>query len=561
MKAHLHLLLPGFLFCALQTQAQDIASVGRQKPFAISGALDIRTIAYRSEGIAARRSPFSWVISGSPTISVYGISIPVSFTFSEQERSFAQPFNQFGLSPTYKWITVHGGYRNITFSPYTLAGHTMLGGGVELRPGKFRVGLMTGRLNRATTLDTTTGALRPYSFSRFGTAVRVGYGSETSHVDVSFLQAKDHEKNFKGNPDSVTVRPAANSVLGVGFKFGFLKNFQVFGDGGVSIYTRDSRSDLVMETDSSRKLLSGMISLFKVNGTSEYYLAYSSGVGYTSKYFSLKIMYKYADPGFKSMGAYYFQDDLRNITLNPSFNALKGKLRFTGSIGIQEDNLKKLKAATTRRIIGLASLSWEITDKLGVDANYTNYTSNAEPTVTLIENRYLLAQTNSNISVTPRLVMPGKTTTQVVLLSYNLSSLRDLNKDTLRAGNIRSQVAFLNHNLTWNKLGMTLMSGLNYTTNELSVGNFTNFSGMLGFSKTFLKNKLMVSSNNSYVLTKPVKGHGRIINLGGNVAYMPARGHRFSLRINSMDNRIERDDADPVRYSELTGELAYTFNF
>lgn len=561
MKRYLPILLLMFSLSALPLAAQDIAGIANQKPFAVTGALDMRVIGYQHKGIPARRSPLSWVISGSPTIALYGIRIPVSFTFSEQERSFSQPFNQFGLSPTYKWATLHAGYRNISFSPYTLAGHTMLGAGIELNPGKLRFGFMTGRLNRATAVDTTTGAVRPYSFSRFGTAVKVGYGTEKNYFDLSFLQAKDREKNIEINPDSARVRPAANAVLGTGFKVSILKNFQVFGDGGISLYTRDSRSDLEAEIDSSNKFLKSLSDVFKVNGTTEYYTAYNAGAGYTSKYFSLKLIYKYVDPNFQSMGAYFFQDDIRNLTLNPSFNALKGKLRFTGSIGIQKDNVKKQKNATTSRVIGLANLSWDINDKLGLDANYANFTSNAQPTVTLLDNRYLLAQTNSNISVTPRLILPGKAITQVVLLSYNLSSLKDLNKDTLQAANIMSQVVFLNHNLTLNSLGLTISSGLNYTSNELAAGNIRNYSTNLGFSKAFFKNKLMASSSNSYIVTKPIQGDGRILNFGGNLAYMPAKGHRFALRINAMNNSLTYADREPVQYSELTGELGYTFNF
>lgn len=562
MEARLSLLFICILLYSYNSMAQDLNAIAAQKPFTIHGAVDVRAIGYQANRIPGRRSPFSWVLSGSPVISVYGVRIPVSFTFSEQERSFSQPFNQFGLSPTYKWITLHGGYRNVSFSPYTLAGHTMLGGGIELNPGKFRFGLMTGRLNRATTVDTTSGMLRPYSFSRYGTAVKVGYGTEKSYIDISYLTAKDNKSGLINYPYSLTrIRPAANSVLGSGFKLSALKNFQAFGEAGVSVYTRDSQSDLAVETDSSQKALRSLMKLLKVNGTTEYYLAYNAGIGYTGKQFSLKVIYKHVDPGFKSMGAYFFQDDLRNLTLNPAFNALGGKLRFSGSIGIQKDNVKKLKQATTKRIIGLANLSWEVTSKLGLDANYANYTSNAEPTVQVVENRYLLAQTNSNLSLTPRLMLPGKKMTQVVILSYNLSSLRDLSKDTLQAANFLSQVVFLSHSLTLTSLAMTFSSGLNYTSNQLATGTIGNYSANLGLSKAFLKNKLALSSSNSYIITRPLQGSGRIWNLGGNVSYLPARGHRFSLRINAMDNRLKYAENEPVHYSELTGELGYTFNF
>lgn len=561
MKPIVYLLFIVLPILTIEVTGQDLTNIAKQKPFTINGAVDLRAIGYQFKGIPARRSPLSWIISGSPTISVYGIRIPVSFTFSEQERSFSQPFNQFGLSPTYKWITVHGGYRNLSFSPYTLAGHTMLGGGVELNPGKFRFGLMTGKLNRATTVDSTTGTQRPYQFSRYGTAVKVGYGTERSFIDLSFLNAKDHEKHAEIHSDNLQVKPASNSVLGTSFKISFLKHFQVFGDGGISLYTRDSQSDLEVEIDSSKKLLKQLADILKVNTTTEYYTAYNAGVGYTSKHFSIRIIYKYVDPNFQSMGAYYFQDDLRNLTINPSFQALKGKLRFTGSLGIQEDNVKKQKIATTKRWIGLANVSWEINDRLGLDGNYANYTSNAEPTVTIVNNRYLLAQTNSTVSLTPRLILPGKDITQVVIMSYNLSSLKGLNKDTLQAANILSQVVFLNHNLSLNRLGLNISSGLNYTSNEMAMGSIKNYSANLGFSKAFFKNKLALSSSNSYILSRPMQGDGRIWNLGGNISYTPLKGHRLALRVNAMENHLTYSDREPVHYSELTGELGYTFNF
>src|SRR5690606_30555610 len=101
---------------------------------------------YGTSGIASRRQPFSWYITGAPVVSIYGISFPFSMTVSEQERRYAQPFNRYGVSPRYKWLTLHAGYRNVRFSDFTLAGVNMLGGGVEINPGIFRFGAMAGRI-------------------------------------------------------------------------------------------------------------------------------------------------------------------------------------------------------------------------------------------------------------------------------------------------------------------------------------------------------------------------------------------------------------------------------
>jgi len=538
--------------------AQDLEAIGSQKPFAVNGSLDVRCIGYSVNGIAARRSPFMYMISGSPVFSVYGISIPLYFTYSEQDRSFRQPFNQLGMSPTYKWATVHAGYRNLTFSPYTLAGHTMLGGGVELNPGKLRLGFMMGRLNRATTIDTTTGAVQPYSFSRHGYAARIGVGTEDNHFDLSFLSARDAEKDFKGDLATSLVRPAANVVLGGDLKLTFAGKFFVFADGGISVYTGDRYSSIALFTDSTR-LLNTVNRLIPLNGTSEYYMAYSGGLGYKQDNFSLKAAYRYVDPEFRSMGAYYFQNDIKNLTISPTLNMLNGKLRLMASIGIQDDNTKKQKQATTRRVIGLTNLSWDINEKLGLDASYTNFSSNSEPVVALVQNKYLLTQTTANISVSPRMVLANARNTQMILLSYNNSNLKDVNEETKIQNNINSTVALLNYNITLNRPGLTLMSGVNYTVNKTAEGDMDNTGFSLGASKAFLKNKLQVGMQNSYVMSALPQGNSNILSLGGTATYQPLPKHRMNLRINSLKNTYaESTGAD---FSELTAELGYTLSF
>lgn len=546
------------LFIPAWGLAQDLETLGSQKPFTVNGSLDVRAIGYSVNGIAARRSPFMYMISGSPVFSVYGISIPLYFTYSEQERSFRQPFNQFGMSPTYKWATLHAGYRNLTFSPYTLAGHTLLGAGAELNPGKLRLGFMMGRLNRATTVDTTTGMVQPYSFSRHGYAGKIGFGTDDNHFDLSFLSAKDREKDFKGDLETSEVRPAANTVLGGDLKLTFAGRFFIFADGGISVYTGDRYSTVALFTDSAR-IIKTISRLMPLNGTSEYYIAYSGGLGYKEKNFSLKAAYRYVDPEFRSMGAYYFQNDIKNLTVSPTLNVLNGKLRLMASIGIQDDNTKKQKQATTRRVIGLTNLSWDFNEKLGLDASYTNFSSNSEPVVALVQNKYLLTQTTANISISPRLVLANARSTQMILLSYNNSNLKDVNEETQIQNNINSTVALLNYNITLNQSGLTLMSGLNYTINKIAEGDIDNKGFSLGASKAFLKNKLQVGTNNSYVLSTLPQGKSNVLSLGGTASYRPLAKHRVNLRVNSLKYTYEEGAGNG--FSEFTAEVGYNLSF
>ena len=87
------------------------------------------------------------------------------------------------MSPYYKWITIHAGYRNINYSQFTLAGHTFLGAGVELHPGIFRFGFISGRFNRAIKADTSLKSFQPYTYSNRGIAAKIGLGK-----GVNFLK-------------------------------------------------------------------------------------------------------------------------------------------------------------------------------------------------------------------------------------------------------------------------------------------------------------------------------------------------------------------------------------
>ncbi|HEX2970287.1 MAG TPA: hypothetical protein VHO46_14405, partial [Bacteroidales bacterium] len=129
---------------------QDIESIGKEHPLKINGGLSANQIFYDAAGSESRRKQYTYYLAGNLVFNLYGWSVPFSYTYSNQQSSFQQPFNQYGLHPRYKWITAHIGYSSMTFSPYTLNGHQFMGAGVELTPGsKFRFSAMYGRLQKA----------------------------------------------------------------------------------------------------------------------------------------------------------------------------------------------------------------------------------------------------------------------------------------------------------------------------------------------------------------------------------------------------------------------------
>ena len=81
---------------------------------------------------------------------------------------------------------------------------------------------------------------------------------------------------------------------------------------------------------------------------------------------------KRIDPGFTSNGAYFFQNDVQNITIEPRFSLLEKKLELSASFGMQKDNLDEEKLLQTNRTIGSASVRFS-DGPFQADAGFSNY--------------------------------------------------------------------------------------------------------------------------------------------------------------------------------------------
>jgi hypothetical protein len=552
--------------------SQNIENIDKKNPVKLTGSLDIRGIRYTTSGIESTYPKTSYVLSGNPVLSVYGIQVPFSFMLSNQGVTYRQPFNQFGFSPTYKKMTVHAGYRNVSFSPFTLGGHTMLGAGFEANPGKVRIGFMYGRLNKATVLDPTTLSLQPVTFGRRGFGGKLGYGSENNYVDITFLKANDDPSSVSKNSldtlysnGKASVFAAENLATSITFRFGLAKNLFLEGDAAGSLYTRDQNSPIEL-SDSSNVVLKTMNNILKVNGTSGLYTALQAGLRYKAKKWNLKLQYRRIDPDYKTMGAYFFQNDLQNITIAPTFSAMKGKLRFSGSVGVQQDNLKKLKTATSTKLIGSANMSVELSKTLGIDINYANFSNNQTPNTTRFADSLKITQTTQNLSVTPRFLLVGTSLSHMVMLSANVMQLNDFN--TLYASdalsrNMDSQNFFMNYSLSFLQKNMSVFANLNHTTLSSATLTDTNNGLTVGLTKSLLQNKLSLSASGGFMLGNRGTDNSNIINSNAQLSYQLYKNHRLSLNSNYLSSspKGEPTATSQRKYSELRAEIAYGFQF
>ncbi|HXH19034.1 MAG TPA: hypothetical protein VNJ07_08110, partial [Chitinophagales bacterium] len=115
----------------------------------LSGSLSVFAQAYRVNGREARRDKFTWRISGNPTLKAGDFQLPLHFLVGSYQDALKQPFNKIGISPSYRWLTVHLGYNSVDFSKLVVSQRTFLGAGIELNPSIVRLGFIYGRWQKA----------------------------------------------------------------------------------------------------------------------------------------------------------------------------------------------------------------------------------------------------------------------------------------------------------------------------------------------------------------------------------------------------------------------------
>ncbi len=555
MKNYFLLLL---LCTSLGTLAQELETIADAKPFEFSGAFTLYGSHYHIDGIDPRRKDFSWYLTGNPNFRIYGIDIPFTFTVSEQERSFRQPFNQFAITPSYKWIKLHLGYTNIVWSPFTWAGQTALGAGVELNPGKFRFGFLYGRLNRAVEEDLTSIEPVTPAFKRTGYAARLGYGTETSHVDLIFLKARDHENSLDSIPKETVVLPMENAVFGISSKLKLSETLFWDVDLAGSVVTRDTRSEEF--SGQNPGFTESFKSILKVNTSSNFYTAMQTEFGYAGKIVRAKVKYKRVEPDYQSMGAYYFQTDVENITLEPSLNLLKSTLRISASIGQQRDNLLDKKSFTSKRLIGNLGVDWTAQKAFGINALYTNYSSDQSRGLKIPNEQLKLTYVSQNVLLSPRLTLVREKISHLHVIIANRQWMQDRNRNT--AAQTEYQVDNLNYtgSLIFNQSALTFTGSYLLTVFDANL-NSNRLNGFsLGANKAFFANKLNSGINASYTIHKLNSlPFAEILNVSSQHNFNLTAHHGLALTFNYLNNQGKIPSSES--FTEYNLDLGYTYTF
>ncbi len=550
-------LLAGFV------KGQDLGRIGQKDPFSVTGGLNAFGAAYTTDLGDPRMAPFTWGISGRMSLNIYDLQIPFSFVFSEKEREFRQPFNQYGLSPRYKWITAHIGHRTMQFSELTMSSQRFFGGGLELNPGKFRFAAMYGQLRREVFADTTVEAVVEPAFERRGMGVKLGVGSKASHFDLVVFSARDLYDSLELREGRYgTSQPEENVVVGLGGALQVAKNLQWQLDAAGSLHNvglipaerTGGLGDLANNYDTP---------LFNIDPRSRRGTAIRTGLCFNVKSATISVNYERIDPLFTTLGNYFFLKDVENFRGTFATGLFKQKLRISLSAGLQTNDLARALATRTRRTIGSATLSYNSGKVLTTSLSWSNFEANVRAAYEAAGSDTLtLRQVSDNITFSNSLRLRdaagGRTQNMDVMLGYQTfvndgyPSQEQVVTSTMN-GSIGYRSSAKQRAFSWGaRITMSLFE-------SAGLGR-TRYGASLNARKGFDENKLGISGRAAFYLNRGESYGGStslVANLG--IDRKVARMHSFGLAM-SYNGRSTNERFENSQY-QLRVQATYSAEF
>jgi hypothetical protein len=566
------------------SQNITLDSLKKQKLFGVSGGLNITGTNYAGNSLMGREK-FNYYASGNINFSFLDISLPVSFNYSNRKFSYSytQPFNQFSLHPSYRWVQAHLGWCSTSFSPYSLSGHSYYGTGLNLKIPKVNLNLtaMYGRLlkaiepdtlNAIVGTDTSKNVISPI-FKRMAYGAKLEFAKKGGTISFSYFKAYDNKNSLKKETGNYSIFPENNNVITLGVSTNISKHLKLIGEAGTSIIKKDIIQKRVIKFDRDvAYFVDSLIrSKFRYNAV-KLNLSYSIPKTFSSFGFG----YERIDPGYRTLGSYFFNNDLENITINFGQQILKGKIGITGSIGIQKDDLKKLKANQTKRLLNSYSLNIVPTSKININASYSNFTTYSyikdqfQEITSLTPNnnwdtlsRYAQVAQSANAGVM-YMLSSNKNGSQHINMNVSFSDTKEIMGSIIK-GTAAAKIynANVGYNISLAQIKTKITVAGNYMLNRYLIGSAEATGATLVITKPVFPIHLPLSISASYNTTKQAAVRsGGVFNMRFNTNYSIMKKHNLSLSIVALMRKSAGNNGQPPKtVYESTSQIAYSYSF
>lgn len=348
-----------------------------ENPLTYNGQLGIQISAYQSDLEIDRSPPVAGMINAGLNIGILGVQTPLNFIYSSGGTAFNVTLPSFGfagISPSYRGYTLHLGDRSMELGKYSFSNHSFRGVGAEINKNKWYTRGFYGRLQRAQISDFRGFQNVNPLLRRMGWGVLAGYApSSKSAIEFSLFKGWDNAQSIPLQliDSSFNIYASENVILSTTINQSLANRVHLKMNYSTSGFTE--RQDLSNEVrvNSFKRFLG----ILETNKSSRWNKAIEAGLEMRTGIGQLSLTYEKIDPGYRTLGALFFQDDQENITVGLATQVFENKLSLIANGGLQRNNLANDKADHYRRFIGSVYANFQASEKLSFNLGFSNFSA------------------------------------------------------------------------------------------------------------------------------------------------------------------------------------------
>lgn len=541
------------LLISITIDAQDVEQIAKADPVSFAGGVTWSNIFTWPKDSADVTPTYAYYLSGNLSTTLFGtVSIPVSFTYTNNQltSTVTYPFNRFALTPSWRWIRLHIGYSQLTFSPYTMAGHDFMGGGVELTPDEmpWRFAAYYGRYNKAVPRDSIN--TEPI-YKRMGGGVLVGYKSEAFTVDVNLTMAKDDAASltFANGIDTTYVAPQSNLAGSIALMW--------HPWSGGTLDGEYARSIVNANTDAGGNFFDDDINVsnhdaFRISAKQAFEIG-SAGV-----------TLERVAPEYQSFSSYYNTEDFMNITLDVDAN-IRQKISVAANVGLQKDNLLGQEVNTNSQLIYSCNVNVTPNERLILGGSVSNIQSYVHIKDILEQvsqtNQYQNLDTlsftelnfSSMLNASYRLNDEGNIS-QTISASYTYQQASHEQAHCKRFISNRLHNGNLNYQMTHKPTKISASAGVNYNKNLTPEVN-TDVLTICGSASAPIGKALHTSLTVNHSQVASSLTNYRILNIRASASLSFLKYHSVNCSLTALNNT-----ANPNSRTQFSANITYSLS-
>lgn len=557
------------LLCSLPGRGQDVEAIAnrlggiKQERLNITGSVRLNSQHYWANGLMPRRDNWQWGVQANLNFSFLGFSAPFSLAFSDANTNYRLPSYTFlGISPRYKWATLHLGDRNLNFSRYTMSGISFRGAGFTLEPGKWQVSSFYGRLNRALANDLgALGNLNDY-YSRIGYGLRFGFNDQKNSYHLNFFGADDQEDAQAIDLQGVALPLSTNRVTSFELRRQLTRRFTLAGEIAQSAFSNDQNAPQLSAAD--YRFGNRLLGWFTPNESTQSGTAYNASLNYTASSYGLQARYERIERGYRTLGALFFNSDTEHLTFGANRNLLENRLIISANLGIERTNLDELEAETTDRFIGAANVNYQPDEDWLFSGGYSNFRNDTKlrtrSDFTEPIDSIFLAQVNQSVNLMGLRRLGTEQRPATLQLVVNYQQANSIIEDEVATDqNNRFTAAALNYSFGQLDAGAQWSAGLAYNRTRLGDITTSAISPTIAYNRNFFDNALAASVRTVWSLFQQGGDNNQVLNLSFGGTYRLQNSHSISLRATHL-NRFGSAEATR-NFSEWYGGVNYGYRF